>query len=295
MSTTTGELAPPERAAPADRHEPGRNRAEARWLLWPPLAFFAVALGVPLAALVIRALDNETGGNSFTAALTMPVFLDSLARTLLMALVVTALTVLLGTVYATAVAVSPGWLKFLLVAALLLSLWTSIMVRTFGWMLLELPRGAIFWLGDMLGLMDEPLGVYQTAIAMYPAMVAVMLPFAVLPIASALAAIDREQLNAAAVFGSGPLLTFRAVIRPAITPAMISGGVLVFVMALGFYVTPLLLGGPTNMTVSGVISGQLRTAGRPDLGAAMSILLVGGTIAIYLVADRLFKVSEKWG
>jgi putative spermidine/putrescine transport system permease protein len=126
-------------------------------------------------------------------------------------------------------------------------------------------------------------------------MVAVMLPFAVLPVMSALQSIDREQLNAASVFGAGPLLTFRIVTWPQMLPSVISGGVLVFVMSLGFYVTPLLLGGPSNMTVSGVINQQLNTANRPDLGAAMSILLVGGTMLIYLVADRLFKVSEKWG
>jgi putative spermidine/putrescine transport system permease protein len=76
---------------------------------------------------------------------------------------------------------------------------------------------------------------------------------------------------------------------------MLSGGVLVFVMSLGFYVTPLLLGGPGNMTVSGVINAQMNQANRPDVGAAMSILLVGGTMIVYLVADRMFRVSEKWG
>nr|WP_260149081.1 ABC transporter permease subunit [Microbacterium endophyticum] len=200
-----------------------------------------------------------------------------------------------GAFYALAIMGSPLWLRLTLLAALLLSLWTSVMVRSFGWVLLELPKGALYWFLNLLGLRDEPLDFYQTTIGMYPAMIAVMLPFAVLPMMSALQSIDHEQLNAARVFGAGELLTFRTVTWPQIIPAMISGGVLVFVMSLGFYVTPLLLGGPSNLTVSGVINAQINQANRPDLGAAMSILLVGGTMLVYLIADRLFKVSEKWG
>lgn len=283
---------PRRRAIPAPKAL-GASRAETRWLLWPPLIFFAVALGLPLAALILQSF--ETGGTAYPAMFAVPAFVSSLVRTVVLAIIVMILTMILGTAYALAVVASPAWLRIVLVAALVLSLWTSIMVRSFGWMLLELPKGAIYWFLNLVGLTDEPVELYQTTIGMYPAMIAVMLPFAVLPVMSALQSIDREQLNAATIFGAGPLLTFRTVTWPQILPSVISGGVLVFVMSLGFYVTPLLLGGPGNMTVSGVINSQMNQANRPELGAAMSILLVGGTMLIYLIADRLFNVSEKWG
>ncbi|UFS58678.1 ABC transporter permease [Subtercola endophyticus] len=270
------------------------SKAERRWLLWPPLIFFIVALLLPMIALVGQALNGKKG-NAFAEALSMSSFTDAVVRTVLLAAIVTVITVIVGYVYAMGVATAPNWLKAVLMAGLLLSLWTSIMVRSFGWMLIELPKGAIYWFMGLFGLADKPLELYQTTLAMYPAMVAVMLPFAVLPLLSAINGLDREQLNAATVFGAGPLLTFRKVILPSVAPAAISGGVLVFVMSLGFYVTPLLLGGPKNMTVSVIINTQLNTANRPDLAAAMSILLVGGTIVIYLIADKLFNVSEKWG
>ncbi|MFG6446195.1 ABC transporter permease [Microbacterium sp. P06] len=271
----------------------GVSRAEFRWLMWPPLAFFVVALGLPMFTLIMQSLEG--GGSAYSGMFAVPAFIGSLWRTLLMALVTMVLTMVLGAAYGLAIAASPAWLRLTLLAALMLSLWTSVMVRSFGWMLLELPKGGLYWFLGLFGLADQPLEIYQTTFGMYPAMVAVMLPFAVLPVMSALQSIDREQLNAASVFGAGPMLTFRIVTWPQMLPSVISGGVLVFVMSLGFYVTPLLLGGPSNMTVSGVINQQLNTANRPDLGAAMSILLVGGTMLIYLVADRLFKVSEKWG
>lgn len=271
----------------------GTSNAEKRWLLWPPLIFFAVALGAPMVALVAQSF--ETGGIAYIEMFSVPAFLSSLVRTVIMTVVVTAITVVLGTVYGLAIMASPMWLRIVLVGALMVSLWTSIMVRSFGWMLLELPKGALYWFLSLFGLADEPLELYQTTIGMYPAMVAVMLPFAVLPIMSSLQSIDKEQLNAARIFGARPMLTFRTVTWPQIVPSLISGGVLVFVMSLGFYVTPLLLGGPSNMTVSGVINAQMNQANRPELGASMSILLVAATMLIYLIADRLFRVSEKWG
>ncbi|MDQ1129295.1 ABC transporter permease [Microbacterium sp. SORGH_AS_0888] len=292
MSSST--IATGARMAPvAQRRTLGVSRAELRWLMWPPLLFFVVALGLPMVALVMQSLEG--GGAAYPGMFSVPAFLGSLGRTLLMALVTMVLTSILGAVYGLALVASPAWLRIVLLAALMLSLWTSVMVRSFGWMLMELPKGAIYWFLGLFGLADEPLEIYQTTFGMYPAMIAVMLPFAVLPIMSALQSIDQEQLKAASVFGAGPLLTFRTVTWPQMLPSIISGAVLVFVMALGFYVTPLLLGGPSNMTISGVINSQLKTANRPDLGAAMSILLVGATILIYLIADRLFRVSEKWG
>ncbi|WP_157987857.1 ABC transporter permease [Jiangella endophytica] len=291
--TTPGTAMPRARGIAPVRRPPGTTAAESRWLLWPPLVFFALALGFPLVTLVIQSLEG--GGSAYIDALDVPAFAGSLMRTVVMAVVVMVLTMVLGTAYGLAVVASPAWLRFALLAALILSLWTSIMVRSFGWMLLELPRGAIYWFLGLFGLADEPIELYQTTLGMYPAMVAVMLPFAVLPVMSALQSLDREQLNAATIFGAGPLLTFRAVTWPQILPSVLSGGVLVFVMSLGFYVTPLLLGGPGNMTVSGVINAQMNQANRPDIGAAMSILLVGGTMIVYLIADRLFRVSEKWG
>ncbi|KAA9108030.1 ABC transporter permease [Microbacterium rhizomatis] len=292
MTSTSMALPRTRRAAAASRPV-GISRGEQRWLLWPPLIFFALALGLPLIALVMQSL--EEGAGSYVQIWSVPAFVSSLIRTLVLAVIVMLITMVLGSAYALAIVASPAWLRVTLIAALLLSLWTSIMVRSFGWMLLELPKGAIHWFLSTVGLSNEPVELYQTTLGMYPAMIAVMLPFAVLPVMTAMQSIDKEQLNAATIFGAGPLLTFRTVTWPHIVPSVISGGVLVFVMSLGFYVTPLLLGGPGNMTVSGVINAQMNQANRPELGAAMSILLVGGTMLIYLVADRLFKVSEKWG
>jgi len=268
------------------------NRSEVRWLVWPPIAFFVLALGVPVGALFVQAFQ---GDNAFVNAFRTQLFVASLVRTGVLALIVTALVVVLGTCYAVGMSVAPSWLRVVLLGVLLLSLWTSTLVRTFGWQLLEMPMGGIYWFLHTVGLSNEPVTLYQTTIGMYPAMISVMLPFAVLPVLAAVGSLDRDQLSAATIFGAGPLLTMRKVILPQISSGITTAAVLVFVLSLGFYVTPVLLGGPSNQTVSGVINLQLAAANRPDLGAAMSLMLVAATLIIYLTADHLFRVSEKWG
>jgi putative spermidine/putrescine transport system permease protein len=268
------------------------NRTEVRWLIWPPVAFFVIALGGPVTALFVQAFG---GDNAFVNAFRTQLFVAALVRTVVLALIVTLLVVVLGTCYAVGLSVAPGWLRVSLLGILLVSLWTSTLVRTFGWELLELPKGAIFWFLSTVGLSQEPVTLYQTTIGMYPAMVSVMLPFAVLPILASVAGLDTEQLSAATVFGAGPVLTMRKVILPQVSSGITTAAVLVFVLSLGFYITPVLLGGPSNQTVSGVINLQLAAAGRPDLGAAMSLVLLAATLIIYLTADHLFRVSERWG
>lgn len=269
------------------------SAAERRWLLWPPVLFFLVALGLPVVQLIATSLDG--GGTAWGEALTNHTFLAALERTLLLALIVTVITVLMGAVYALGIWAAPRWLAGIFVALLFISLWTSLMVRSVAWMLLEIPKGAIYWFLNLLGLVHEPITLYQTTIGMYPAMVAVMLPYVVLPVMTGLGGIDREQINAAVVFGARPGLVFRSVIWPQLVPQMFSTGVLVFVMSLGFYVTPLLLGGPSNLAVSGVIDLELNKLNEPDVGSVMSLLLVATTIVVYLTADRVFRVSERWG
>jgi putative spermidine/putrescine transport system permease protein len=267
------------------------SRSEARWLLWPPLLFFAIVLAVPLVALVHEML---AGRGSLGEVLGMGLFWSSVERTLILAVLVTMLTVLIGALYALGMAVAPRWLLAILMGFLFVSLWTSTLVRTFGWMLLEFPTGALFQVLHLLGLREDSLELYQTTLGMYPALVNVMLPYTVLPIYAAVVTTDRDQIKAARIFGAGPVGTFRLVVLPHIAPNILSGAVLVFVMSLGVYVTPVLLGGPQNFMVSALINLEMNSANRPDLGAAMSVLLLGGTLLIYLAADRVFKISEKW-
>ncbi|MER5183911.1 ABC transporter permease [Streptomyces sp. NPDC002896] len=262
-----------------------------RWLLLPPAAVLLVMLAVPVGMLLDTGLSN---GGVFGEVLGDEVFQGAAVRTLVMSVVVTVCAVALGTLYALGVWAAPRWAAGVLLGALFLTLWTSVLVRSFAWVLLDLPTGALYWVLNSLGLRDTPLAVYQTSAAAYPAMVHVMLPYVVLPVHVAIGKLDDRLIKAARVFGARPLLVARKVVLPQLRPAMISGGVLVFIMSLGFYVTPLMLGSPQDLTVAGYIDQMFNGADQAEAAAAMSVILLAAVVVIYLAADRIFRVSERW-
>lgn len=261
------------------------------WLLAPPLVFLFLLLFVPVVYLIFEA-SKESG---FSRAFEDTVFTDSIPRTFVLAAIVTAFAMLLGTIYALAMAVAPRWVAVVMLVALITLFWTSLLVRTYGWMILYFPRGPLFDALNAVGLRDRPLDIYQTNFASYPAMVHVMLPFVVLPVYASLLQLDPLQVRAARVLGAKPFLILRSVVLPQLRAGMLAAGVLVFIMSLGFYVTPEMLGSPTGSMVAGVIGGKFNLPGQTSVAAAMSVLLVLVIVIFYAIADRVFGVSKHWG
>jgi putative spermidine/putrescine transport system permease protein len=285
MSVTTA----PAPARP--RHRTGALAGTgASWLLGPPIVFLVLLLGLPIMFLVIRTFTNA----GLSTAVNDEAFRDAIPRTLLMAAVVTVLTLIAGTVYALAIGLAPRWGQVVLFGLLFLIFWTPLLVRTYGWILLQLPQGAIYWALHGIGLLDQPLEVYQKTIAAYPAMVHVMLPYAVLPVYQSLRQIEPTQLRAARVMGARPMLTLRRVVLPQLKPGMLSATILVFIMSLGFYITPALLGDPTSPTVAGLIGGTFNQPEADNVASAMSLLLLAVVLIIYALADRILGMSKQW-
>jgi putative spermidine/putrescine transport system permease protein len=268
----------------------GFNGTGARWLLVPPAVFLALALGAPIVYLTVLGFQN--GG--FGAALDDTVFRDSVPRTFLLAAVVTAFAVVLGTIYAIGLAVAPKWVAVVMLVCLFTLFWTSLLVRTYGWLILYLPQGALYEALHGVGLRDEPLDIFQTDLAAYPAMVHVMLPYVVLPVYAAMRQVDPTHIRAARVLGARPARILFKVLIPQLRTGIISAMVLVFIMSLGFYVTPVLLSGPTNPTVAAVIGGQFQVPGAQSIAAAMSVLLLAVIVVFYAACDRAFRISEQW-
>ena len=168
----------------------------------------------------------------------------------------TVLAVLLGAVYGLAIAVAQGMLRWVLVAAPVgqrLGVAAGAYAR-----LAAVLRGSGVLDRTLTGLgrRQEPLALLQTT----PAMVNVMLPFVVLPLGSASAGHDPAQLRAARSLGPRPGLVLRRVVLPQAKAGIIGGGVLVFTLSLGFYITPVLIGGPRNFTVGSLIADEFSAA-----------------------------------
>jgi putative spermidine/putrescine transport system permease protein len=268
----------------------GLNGTGARWLLVPPAVFLALALGAPIVYLTILGFQN--GG--FDAALDDTVFRGSVPRTFLLAAVVTAFAVVLGTISAIGLAVAPKWVAAVMLICLFTLFWTSLLVRTYGWLLLYLPQGAMYEVLHSVGLRDEPLDIFQKPLASYPAMVHVMLPYVVLPVYASLRQVEPDQIRAARVLGARPLRILGRVLLPQMRAGIIAAAVLVFIISLGFFVTPSLLGDPTSPTVAGLIGSTFNQPEADNVASAMSLLLLAVVVVIYALADKILGISKQW-
>lgn len=258
-------------------------------LLLVPLAAGVAFLLLPLVALIARALADE-GVGGFVDVFGDDTFVDALQRTFVLSLVVTAICAVVGTVYALGLVAAPRWLALALLAVLVSAFWLSLLVRTFGWVILFQPNGALDqWLRE-LGLIDGSLDLLQTTPAMYPAMVHVLLPFFVMPVYTACRRLDPELLRAGQSLGAPPISVLRHVVLVHLRPAIAAAAALVFMLSLAFYVTPLLIGGPSELTIATLIDRQFNQ--QYDLGGAatMGVVLLVIVVAIYAVVDRFVSL-----
>lgn len=266
----------------------------ARWLLVPPAVLLVLGLAGPLVAVVVAGSAGHGPAGMFAEPFRSGLFLRAVWRTLWMSALVTACTWVAGVVYAVALGLAPVWLGRVLSGVLFLTFWVSLLVRTYGWVLTLQPAGALDGLAKALHLSSGDLGLYQTTGGLIPAMVHIMLPYMVLPVYASLRAIDPAHLRAARSLGASEPLILRKVVLPALRSGSAAGAVIVFVMSLGFYVTPAFLGGPNGQLVSVVIGtefGRLQNLGG---AAAMGVVLLAATLGLYLLADRFLKISDQW-
>lgn len=266
----------------------------ARWLLALPAAFLTVFLAVPLVVVVVQAI-SDIGISGFGHVVSDPLFLSALKRTALLSVTVTAICWPLAVAFSLAVVLSGRALRTFLLLALLLTFWISILVRTYGWVLLEQPNGALDKAVHWLGLGHGSLGLLGTTGGMYPAMVHVMLPFMVLPVMAALAELDPAQVRAAQSLGAGPLRVLSSIVLPSVRRGSIAGATLVFILSFGFFVTPALLGGPSDLTVATLINHEFNQVFDLGSASAMGTILIVAVLGAYVVLTRVFRLKLTLG
>jgi putative spermidine/putrescine transport system permease protein len=215
------------------------------------------------------------------------VFLDVLLRTIWISAVVTVICALLALPLAQAIAsAGPAWSR-LMFALILFPLWTSLLVRTVIWIIVLQKNGPVNSTLLGLGIIGEPLSLVYTRFSLYVAMVQVLLPMMVLSIASVMRRVPPTYMRAALSLGAPWLTAWRRVQLPLILPGILSGAAIVFVFALGYYITPILIGGPTDQMVSSYIAFYTNNTLNWGMSAALSLQLL---LILVLVAS-LFWVA----
>ena len=213
-------------------------------------------------------------------------------RTVWIGLLVTLLCLVLGYPLAAALVFVPRRLFGLLLFAVLLPFWTSLIVRTAAWMVLLAREGIINQAFLALGLVVEPVQMLFTRTAVLVAMVHILLPFMVLPLYAVMRQIPRAQLRAAASLGAGPVAQLVRVWLPQTLPGVGAGALMVFIQAIGFYVTPALIGGGADQMLPYFIGFYATQTVNWGLAAALSILLLVGTLLILALFGRFLSLAQ---
>ncbi|ONE95881.1 ABC transporter permease [Burkholderia pseudomallei] len=274
-------------AHPAAR--PARRRRDWRSfrLLAPALLLLVIFFLLPVLSLLLHSILEPTLGlQNYTQLLGSTTYLRVFGNTFLVATVVTVATVAIGFPTAWLLAIAPRKVSSLLFSILLLSMWTNLLARTFAWMVLLQAMGPINRTLTALGLIHEPLALVNNLIGVTIGMTYIMLPFLVMPLHATLRSIDPSTLRAAAVCGASRWQAFWRVLVPLAMPGIASGALMVFVMALGYFVTPALLGGPSYMMLAELIAQLVQSLLNWGLAGAAAFVLLAATLSLYALQLR---------
>ncbi|MGJ4890653.1 ABC transporter permease [Bradyrhizobium sp. HKCCYLRH3099] len=244
---------------------------------------------------LLAAVDLERNASGNIAAMPEGASANRLImiRTFITSALVTLACILIGLPYAMVAASVEGWRRQVLLGAVLLPLWTSLLVRTAAWYVVLQDNGLINATLKGLGLTSAPVPLMFNRLGVVIAMTHVLLPFMVLPIFSVLISIPRNLMPAAASLGAHPLRAFFHVLLPLSMRGVVSGALLVFMAALGYYITPALIGGANDQMISSVIAYYATGAANWGMAGALGLVLLAMTILLYAIYMRLTVEEQR--
>ncbi|MGE0802821.1 MAG: ABC transporter permease [Lautropia sp.] len=285
-------------------HGPAAPRARLRRLFAPGstmiLAVPAVLLlcGVFVAAvlmvLAISFTDPEPGLGNYAQLLNSPAIQTIFVKTLAISAVVTLLAIMLGYVIAFTMVFSSSRWQLVILACVLIPLWSSVLIRAFAWVTLLRSNGLVNQALMALGWIDFPLALMRNDTGVIIGMVHVLLPLATLPIYSAMKGIDLRLLQAARSLGAREHQAIVGVFAPLTVPGVAASAVLVFVTALGFYVIPAILGGGKTVLLTEYIEVQISATLRWGLGTMLATVLLAVVGCLLALGARLPALRQRF-
>ncbi len=229
------------------------------------------------------------------------IYVQVLGRTLGISVLVTLFTLILGYPVAYMLATLPQRTASILMIFVLLPFWTSLLVRTTAWTILLQDGGAmaqflnitgITWIANMLGLMSGEPHLFKTRFATVLAMTHIQLPFTLLPIYSVMKTISPTYMRAAKSLGATPFRAFRTVYVPQTLPGVAAGCLLTFILCLGYFITPALVGGGSDNMIAGFIDTAMNNEGNWGKASALGFVLLIATLILYYVYNRLIGIDK---
>lgn len=271
----------------------GKRRGSGLALAMPAILLLLAFFVIPVAALLLRSVtEPQPGLQNYAALLGSTTYARIFFNTFFVAGVVTLVTTLIAFPVAWALAIMPSRWASVIFAIILLSMWTNLLARTYAWMVLLQQTGLINRMLMALGIVDQPLQLTNNLVGVTIGMVYIMLPFMILPLLGVIRKIDPAILQAAALCGATKWQALTRILLPLAAPGIASGGLMVFVMSLGYFVTPALLGGTANMMLAEMIAQQVQSLVNWGMGGAAAFILLVVTLGLYAVQLRFFEPKE---
>lgn len=272
------------------------SAAATAFLLAPFFALLLVIFFYPLLSLLsLSFLEPHPTLANYARVFENPIYLQVMLRTAWISLLTTVLALVLGFPIAYLMTKVKGATAALLTACVLLPLWSSVLVRTAAWVVLLRRDGLVNRALQALGITDAPLTLLYTEGAVVLAMAHVLLPFLILPIYSALKSIPDDYMRAAAMLGATRRRAFFEVLLPLARTGVWSGCLMVFLSALGFFVTPALIGSPQELMIASLVSQQVReTLDWPFAAALIGVLMMVVT-GLTLVFNKAINFNRMIG
>lgn len=262
----------------------------------PALVLLLLFFVVPVLILLSRSVTEPVFGfGNYAALLGSSTYLKIFFNTFVVSALVTVVSLVIGFPVAWALAIMPARLASIVFAILLLSMWTNLLARTYAWMVLLQRTGVVNKTLMGLGIIDQPLPLVNNLTGVTIGMTYIMLPFIIIPLYGVIRKIDPAILQAAALCGATRLQALIRILIPLAAPGMISGALMVFVMSLGYFVTPALLGGTANMMLAELIAQFVQSLVNWGMGGAAALVLLVVTLTLYAVQLKFFGAAGAGG
>ncbi|MCA1864201.1 ABC transporter permease [Agrobacterium genomosp. 3] len=262
----------------------------------PALVLLVLFFVVPVLILLSRSITEPVFGfGNYAALLGSSTYLKIFFNTFVVSALVTVVSLVIGFPVAWALAIMPARLASIVFAILLLSMWTNLLARTYAWMVLLQRTGVVNKTLMGLGIIDQPLPLVNNLTGVTIGMTYIMLPFIIIPLYGVIRKIDPAILQAAALCGATRLQALIRILIPLAAPGMISGALMVFVMSLGYFVTPALLGGTANMMLAELIAQFVQSLVNWGMGGAAALVLLVVTLTLYAVQLKFFGAAGAGG
>lgn len=280
-------------AAGSGRNAPKAWSGGQLWLLLPALVFIAIFFAYPLFDVVLRSFRDSQGGftvQNYEAFFSRAIYIRVLLLTIEIAFMTTIFSLIVGYPLAYVLAnASPG-MRSVMMVCVMLPFMTSILVRTYGWMVILRPNGIVNTALAGLGLGEIQLIYNRTGLMI--GMVYTMLPYMVLTLYSVMRGIDSRLVAVAKSLGAGSWSAFWRIYFPLSMPGVAGGSLLVFILAAGFYITPRLMGGDRDQMLASIIAYQVDVLLNFNFASAIAVILLVITLACFALYARIVGLKQ---